>query len=157
MHQGGREAPERAFRLVEQTELAHDDPPVVVDALAGQPVVRVEREHATERKVHATAGCRHAAPGPQVRATNRDLEHDRIARDVPVSDLDREVGQRREELGVVGAHAVAANAVVLPRLVIVAGSLTEGRHQAGEIVPVLASDMLLDEGQARLQAIDTGL
>ena len=58
----------------------------------------VERVYAAQRKLHSSSCSREAAPSPEVRATNNDLKHDGITRDVPSLYLDLQVRKSVHEL-----------------------------------------------------------
>jgi hypothetical protein len=47
--------------------------------------------------------------------------------------------------------------VIIPGLVVIAGIRAEGGHEAGEVVAILASDMLLHSRNSGLQTLHTGL
>src|SRR4030095_8308889 len=96
---------------------AHNCTPVVVDALAGESVFGIEGEHTAHREVQPPAGCRQSSsPDSQVSVPNGDLENDRVGCYVPVPYVDGEIGQRRQELGVVRAYRVGPKPGVAPWL-----------------------------------------
>src|SRR4029077_871252 len=66
MHDDGIDAAPQAVRLMKDAELAKHGGAVIVDLLACQFAICVERVDAAERKLDKTAGRRQAAPGPQV-------------------------------------------------------------------------------------------
>lgn len=94
MAEGGDNAAEPSLWLVKQAELTHHGAAVIVDSLASEPVFAIEGEDTAKWEFDASARCRHtSSPRPQVGASNRDLQNDRIARNVPMSYLDRKIGQ----------------------------------------------------------------
>jgi len=78
------------------------------------------------------------------------LEHNAVAGRVPVYDLDYEIGQGPQEVGVIRAYACAVGAVVAPRLVVEPSISPERRHDRLEIVPVLAANVLVHQRHAGL-------
>ena len=69
--------------------------------------------------------------------------------------LDHEIGERPQQLRVIRADTTRAGAVVVPRLVVEPRIGPERRHHRLEIVSVLAADVLLHEGHARLNCVCT--
>lgn len=119
MAQGDGHASKRSLRLMKQPELAHYCTPVVVDALAGESILGIEREDTAQREVQSPAGCgQPASPDPEVSSPNGNLENDRIGCNVPFAYVDREIGQGRQELGVVRTYRVEPKTVVPPWLVV---------------------------------------
>src|SRR5512132_1107491 len=119
MTEGGDDPPQPSRWLVEEAELAQHRSAVIVNALARQAVIDVERIHRAKRELHPSARRWQAAPRAEVRTPNRDLQHQALGSRVPVLHLYCQIGQRTHELAVVRPHSVAASAVIPPRLVIV--------------------------------------
>jgi hypothetical protein len=120
MHRDGTDATPEAVRLTKDAELAEHGGAVIVDLLAREPVVFVERVNAAERKLDMKAGRRQAAPETPVVPANDDLEHDRCFAGVAPLHVDLQVGQGAQQVGIERTDAVAADIMGIPRLVVVA-------------------------------------
>ena len=62
-----------------------------------------------------------------------------------VHDFDLQVRQCRQQLAVVRAYGVIANAMVVPRLVVIAPRSAKRLQDSIQVVRVFAADMLFDE------------
>src|SRR5438128_12086368 len=107
MTEGGHDPPQPARRLVEEAELAQYRCAIIVNALARQPVIDVERVHCAKRKLHSSAGRWEAAPWAEMRTPDRHLQHQALGSCVPVLHFYCQVGYRAHQLAVVRPYAVA--------------------------------------------------
>jgi hypothetical protein len=153
MSEGGDNSAPPSRWLAEEPQLAQHRAAVIVDPLARQPVIVVERVNSAQLKLYPSARRRQAAPRTEMRASYCDLDDEALGRHVTVLDVDYQVGQRTQELGVIRAHAVAAYAVISPRLIIITRVYSERRHEPVQVMPILASDVLVHDRHTRLSAL----
>ena len=153
MTEDGDDAPPPSHGLVKEAELTQHRSAVIVDALARQPVIGVKRIDRAKRELHPPPSRWQAAPRPEMRTPDRDLQNHAVGCRVPVLYLDCQIGQRAHELGVIRPHAVAASAVIPPRLVIVPCVHAERRHHSVQVMAVLAPDVFVHHRHARLYAL----
>src|SRR5206468_12672392 len=76
MTQDGDDAPQSSPGLVEEAELAQHRSTVIVDALARQLVIGVERIYRAKRELQPPVRRRQAAPRTEMRTPDGDLQHD---------------------------------------------------------------------------------
>jgi hypothetical protein len=131
---------------VEETQLSEEARPVVVEALAGEFVPVVEREHRAGVELDFTADPREPPPLPLVGPADSSLQNHVVVGDVALVNVDVQVRERPEQALVVGADAVAAVVVFVDRFVVVLRALPERRHDSVEVVSVLLLDVLFDDG-----------
>src|SRR5205809_1069087 len=83
----------------------------------GQLVIGVERIDRANRELHPPARRWQPAPRSEMRTSDGDLQHHALRCDVTLLHLNRQIGQGPHEFGVIRPHAVAASAMIPPRLV----------------------------------------
>src|SRR5262249_6451189 len=88
VHERRDHATDAAEGLVEHADLPQHRRAVVVDLLAEQSIVLVERVDAAQGKLDVAAGAGQASPRPRVRAADDDLEDDRLFGDVAAAHVD---------------------------------------------------------------------
>src|SRR5262249_27936863 len=115
-------------RLAEKAKLAQYDSTIIINAFAGHPVIVIELINSAQRKFKRPAGRRQTAPGPEMRTANYNFDDQTVGCQMPAGDFNRHIRQCAHELGVIRAHRVLANAVILPGLVIVTCLEAEGCH-----------------------------
>lgn len=142
------ESPQERLRLAENTKLPEHRASIVVDLLPGQPVLSVKGIHAAQRKLHAPARRRKAAPLAAVRASDDHLHQDCIVRDVTMPYVNFEVGQCAHQLRVKCADTIAAFEVSIPGLVVVSRGIAEGPQDGFKVVLIFELDVLLNDGDA---------
>ena len=86
---------------MEEAKLAQHRSAVIVDALARQPVIDVERVHRAKRELHPSARRWQAAPRAEMRTADRDFQHQALGSRVPVLHFYCQIGHRAHELAVV--------------------------------------------------------
>jgi hypothetical protein len=59
-------SPEEGLRIVVESDLMQDAPPVVVNSFTGELSLFIEREEPAERKRHSSPGGWKTTPGPKV-------------------------------------------------------------------------------------------
>src|SRR5258708_86996 len=101
MTEDGDDAPQPSHGFVEETELTEHRSAVIVDALARQLVIGVERIDPAKRELHPPARRRQAAPWTEMRTPDGDLQHDALGCDVAVLYLNCQIGQGAQELDVI--------------------------------------------------------
>src|SRR5579862_9672513 len=72
---------------------------------------------------------------------------------MPSLHVDGKIGKRREKLHIVRTYAVDAAAVILPRLVVVVCIGAERRHEARQVMAVLAPDVFFDKRALRRESL----
>jgi hypothetical protein len=87
----------KALGVVKQPQLPQDCGAVVIDLLASQSVLGVERVDAAKGKIDWPAGCWNSAPCSQMMATDANLEDNRIFARVTAVNVDVEIRQGLEQ------------------------------------------------------------
>src|SRR5438477_12404902 len=103
---------------------------------------RIDR---AKRELHPPPSRWQAAPRPEMRTPDRDLQNHAVGCRVPVLYLDCQIGQRAHELGVIRPHAVAAAPMIPPWLIIVPRVHAERSHYSVQVVPVFAPDVRIPD------------
>lgn len=143
------ELSQKASRLVKDSELSQHRPSVVVDFFTGQAVVTIERVHAAKGELNSSSGGRKTAPRAEVRSTNNYPDQDGFVCDMPVLNLNRQVGQRPHQFLIEGPDAVPTLEVFVPGLVIIPRCIAKRAENSLEIVFVLQPDVLLHDRDSR--------
>jgi hypothetical protein len=165
MSEAGGNPSHTSHGFVEKSELTQHGPTVIANPLAGELVVGIERKDAAKRELDAASGRGQASPCAEMRTADDDLHHYTLGCNVTVLHLDCRVRQRAQQLGVVRAHSVAADAVVAPWPIVVSCVWTERRHHSVNVEGVLAPDVFIDDcgacavslGQRHFVGSDAGL
>src|SRR4051812_42976224 len=118
MCQSDREAPSNAFGFVKNAELPQDSSPVIIDSLADEAVIVVERENGTQRELNTPPGRRKPAPRTAVRSANDRLKDDLLLGCVAPAHGNLQVRHRPQEIIVEGVHSIVASVVRVPRFVV---------------------------------------
>jgi len=157
MRKGRDNAAQSAKGFAKKAELSENDPAIIVNALACEPVIRVECVDAAERKLQLASSSRKSTPGAKVRTANHDLDNDAICSNVLLCYLDRKIGQRIYEFSVIGTHTIATCAVIVPRFVVVSSAVAESCHYGPEVVTILATDVFVDDHYASFDTLSVAL
>jgi len=144
MHHDSFDAADHAVRLVENAELMQHCGAVVINPLSRQPILGVEGENATKRKLHAAAGRRQPTPRAQMMSADYNFQEYGIPGDVALAHFDTKVGHGAEQSIVIRAHRFTTDVMIIPRLLIIARRRAKGAHYAIEVVLVLQADVFLD-------------
>src|SRR5690348_15038744 len=98
MTDGGDDASPPSRGLVEEAELAQHRSAVIVDALARQPVIGIERVDPAERELDPPARRWQAAPRAKMGPPDDDLQYQALGCHVPVFHLNCQIRHRAQEL-----------------------------------------------------------
>src|SRR6266496_5539405 len=147
------QASENTLRIVEEPHLMEHASTVVINALSGGRSLFIEREDPAQGERHSSAGRWKATPRSEVRPADPNFEHHAVLGRQAARDIDLEIGQRGEEALVVAVNRVPTLVVLTPRLIVIAGPVTEGRHDSWQVVGVFAPHVLLDERHLSADAV----
>ena len=131
---------------MEDTELVQDRGAVVVDFFSGEAVGGVERVNAKKGDFDSAAGRGKAAPSAEMRAADDDFHQNGVVGDMAALDVDFQVRQRLHKLFVKLADSVGTMVVIAPRFIVILCGRAEGTENTFEIVLVLESNVLLNQG-----------
>src|SRR2546426_5521222 len=109
--------------------------------LAGQPIIRVEREHAAQRECEPAPGRREPAPRAQVTSANDRLQDDGLVAGMAALHVDMQVGDSAQQLPIERTDPVVTGVMRIPRLVVVTRRRAERPHDAVEVVLVFPPDV----------------
>jgi len=121
-------------RFPKYAELSENRGSIIEYFLAKNPVFRVEREDAAQWKTERPAGGWQASPGTGMRAVDDGVQYYPLDGDVAVDHIDPEVARGGHQLFIVGLNMVAPDAMIVPRLIIVAGVGAERAENSLEIM-----------------------
>src|SRR5262249_22019656 len=121
---------------------------VVVDPLAGQAIIIVEREDAAERQRDLRSGSRQSAPRAEMLSADGHLEHDSGRARMRALDVDAQSRYGLQQFLIEPAHLIAADIMRAPRLVIVLCARAKGTHDAFEVMGIFMPHVLIDKLEA---------
>lgn len=107
------------MRIAEEPDLLEDVPSIIVNALAGELAVFIERVESAQREGDRSAGRRETTPRAEVRAAGADLEGHTVVGYQPTRDVDAKIGKRDEEVFVISLNRVSPLVVLTPWLVVI--------------------------------------